>query len=236
MQTSLEIGRLVINQPMTVATNFLITGVAWWLATRLFSRSDIRARRDWGLALVFIGTGALLGGIAHGFFDQMSATLQTVNWKGTVYAVGLGSYFGLSGTLNGAPMSRAWRTGITAYNVIALLVFAVVMLGHDDFLYVILHYLPGLAWIAGISVWAGMRYMTPGALPLLGGVFVSLAAAAIQQSGLTLHAYMNHNDLYHLVQVGALWLFFRGATQLTDQQKKADAAATASAFDLRASQ
>lgn len=217
MQTSLEIGGLVINQPMTVVTNFLITAVAWWLAARLFKKREIRARRDWAIALVFIGTGALFGGIAHGFFAQMSPTLQVANWKGTVYSVGLGSFFALAGTLRGAPMSRHWRTAIHSYNVIALAIYAVVMIGQDRFLYVILHYLPGLAWIAGIAVWTGMRHRMPGSLALLGGVFASLVAAAIQQSGLTLHAYLNHNDIYHLVQVGAIWLFYRGATQLTDR-------------------
>jgi hypothetical protein len=50
----------------------------------------------------------------------------------------------------------------------------------------------------------------PGRL-VLWGVAVSVAAAAIQQSGLAIHRYFNHNDLYHTVQAIGVWLLFRGA-------------------------
>jgi hypothetical protein len=49
-----------------------------------------------------------------------------------------------------------------------------------------------------------------GRLVLL-GVAVSVAAAAIQQSGWAFHRYFNHNDLYHVVQAAGVWLLYRGA-------------------------
>lgn len=51
---------------------------------------------------------------------------------------------------------------------------------------------------------------------LMGGFLLSLAGFAIQQSGVQLHRHFNHNDLYHVIQTGALYLFYRGASLLTD--------------------
>ena len=46
---------------------------------------------------------------------------------------------------------------------------------------------------------------------LLLGVVVTLAGFAIQQTNIQLADNFNHNDIYHVMQIGALYLFFRGA-------------------------
>ena len=46
---------------------------------------------------------------------------------------------------------------------------------------------------------------------LLLGVVVTLAGFAIQQTNIQLTDNFNHNDIYHLMQIGALYLFFKGA-------------------------
>jgi hypothetical protein len=46
---------------------------------------------------------------------------------------------------------------------------------------------------------------------------VSLAAAAAQASGLDLHPSFNHNDLYHVVQIAAMALFYCGARRMQDR-------------------
>ncbi|MND00634.1 hypothetical protein D3C83_193220 [compost metagenome] len=51
---------------------------------------------------------------------------------------------------------------------------------------------------------------------ILAGVASSVAAALVQASGFALHEHFNHNDLYHLIQVGAMFALYRGARRLTD--------------------
>jgi len=48
------------------------------------------------------------------------------------------------------------------------------------------------------------------------GVVVSAVAAIVQQSGWVLGAF-DANGLYHLVQMGAIGLFFRGARLSKDR-------------------
>ena len=47
-------------------------------------------------------------------------------------------------------------------------------------------------------------------------VLVNLAGAAVQMSRVRLHAYFNHNDLFHVIQLVAMVLFYRGATLARD--------------------
>ena len=46
---------------------------------------------------------------------------------------------------------------------------------------------------------------------------VSFVAAAVQVSGVAIHQQFNHNDLYHVIQMGGMYLFYRGALLLTDR-------------------
>jgi len=51
----------------------------------------------------------------------------------------------------------------------------------------------------------------------LSGVGISLLGLGIQQSDLALHEHLNHNDLSHLILLGALYLFYRGSRLLQDR-------------------
>ena len=45
---------------------------------------------------------------------------------------------------------------------------------------------------------------------MLAGVAVSVLAALVQASGFALHAHFNHNDLYHVIQIAAMFAFYKG--------------------------
>ena len=51
----------------------------------------------------------------------------------------------------------------------------------------------------------------------LSGVGISSLGLGIQQSDLALHEHMNHNDLSHLILLGALYLFYCGSRLLQDR-------------------
>jgi hypothetical protein len=48
-------------------------------------------------------------------------------------------------------------------------------------------------------------------------VLVSLVAAIVQARRLAPHRQFNHNDLYHVIQMVALYAFYRGGTLLLDR-------------------
>jgi uncharacterized membrane protein len=52
---------------------------------------------------------------------------------------------------------------------------------------------------------------------LIVGVLLSLVAGIVQARRLALHRQFNHNDLYHVIQMGALYAFYRGGALLVDR-------------------
>ena len=80
----------------------------------------------------------------------------------------------------------------------------------------------GLATTALAIVLVGAVYETvqrraPGMAWLIAGVLVSLVAGLVQARRLALHRQFNHNDLYHVIQMVALYAFFRGGALLVDR-------------------
>lgn len=49
------------------------------------------------------------------------------------------------------------------------------------------------------------------------GFCVTLAGAAIQWTGFRHGSHFNHNDAFHVIQIAALYLYFRGARLLQDR-------------------
>ena len=50
------------------------------------------------------------------------------------------------------------------------------------------------------------------------GVLVTLIGLTVQQTGFRRHLDFNHNDIYHLIQIAAFYMLFRGACTLRDRQ------------------
>ena len=59
-----------------------------------------------------------------------------------------------------------------------------------------------IGWSDGATAW------------LLAGLGFAVLGLAIQQSGWKLHQHLNHNDISHLVQMGALTFFYVGASMI----------------------
>jgi len=68
---------------------------------------------------------------------------------------------------------------------------------------------------AGFMISAALSTHTPWNGPntrwLSAGLLLSAAGVVIQQSHLAIHPNFNHNDMFHSVQIVALYCFYRGA-------------------------
>lgn len=214
MAPSIDIFGITISETTTTVTDYMITAVAWWLGTKLVVRERPGPQRLWGLGFWFIGIGAFLGGTSHGFVTYLDDAAYSAIWKATVYSVGLSMLCVVAGTTEGSRLAPSWRTPLHALNVVAFITYAIWMVNHDDFVWVILHYVPAMIGVALIQAWAWWRYGAESARWIIGGVAITLLGAVVQQSGITLHRHFNHNDLYHVIQIVGLLVLYRGCQHL----------------------
>ncbi|PLX85689.1 MAG: hypothetical protein C0617_03130 [Desulfuromonas sp.] len=209
---------MTIHEPMTLATDLLLAALVLWFAARLFREARDGGQRSvllWGAAFVASALAAAAGGVVHGFTDQLGP-LQGGLWKVTVYSVGLASLLLVSASSYAAARG-AGRALLIALALAKFVFYAVWMAGHDAFRYVIYDYAPALLLVLILMGWGAARRSVPGALWVVGGILVSFGAAAIQMKGPDLHLHFNHNDLYHVVQMGGFWLWYRGGLLLRDR-------------------
>ncbi len=198
----------MVAEPMTMATDYALAAVTGCLCFFLFKQARQQSRTFWGLAFAALAVAAALGGTHHGFvIDAL--------WTLTVLAVGIASFAMLAGSAIATTSGRL-RQGLIALALAKLLVYSAWMLGHDEFIYVVAD--TGAALLA-IAVLHLFFFKNQESKWMLAGVAVSLAAAAAQASGFDLHPSFNHNDLYHVVQIVALALFYSGARRLRDRDR-----------------
>lgn len=207
----------MINEPMTMITDYALGAVSAVLGWRLYRDAGVeRARRCWALAFGATAVAALLGGTHHGFAAVMGAAAYGLSWKATVLSVGVFS-FGMMAGSSFATARGATRTALLAVAAAQLVVYSAWMLAHDEYRYVVLDTAMAMAALLLLHGWSAASRRDEASYWVLGGIAVSAAAAAVQYQRITLHEHLNHNDLYHLIQIAGMVLFYRGGKLLWDR-------------------
>lgn len=197
----------MISEPMTLATDYLLAAAAAIMAAfTLRAAGEQDSRRWWGVAFIALALGAALGGTYHGL--RIAAL-----WKPTVLVLGVAS----AGMVAGSAVATTrgmWRLALLAIAAAKLAIYWAWVWRDDRFIWVVADTGSAFALVALLHL---LGWRRPGSRMIVAGVAVSIAAAAVQATGLDLHRHFNHNDLYHLVQLGALLLYYRGARVLADR-------------------
>lgn len=203
-----------MSEPITTLTDYAIALQCLLLAALLWPRRSW-ATRLWSLAFVCTGLAAGLGGTLHGFAVHWSAPKIQVLWSGLIYSLGLASLCMLVGSGVGLLPRRWWHWfGLAALTKSG--VYAAQAMHYNSFDYAVADYLSAMGVILALLIvarWSGG--CTPATLGLAGGIGVSGLAAIAEGSGIRLGG-LTHNDIFHLIQMVALVLFYQGARHLTD--------------------
>jgi uncharacterized protein DUF6962 len=204
----------MISEPATLLTDYVLAGVTAWLAWSLFrAREGQRARALWALAFAALALAAALGGTWHGFAPSFAAIAVVLVWKATVLCVGVGSFGMLAGSAMSTTAGNA-RKALLAVAAAKLAVYSAWMVGHSEYIYVIADTGAALILVAALHLRSAPR--DSASRWILAGVGVSVLAAGVQASGFALHRNFNHNDVYHVIQIVAMILFYAGAGRLRD--------------------
>lgn len=229
---------MTITEPMTMLTDYVIAvesfTIVILLAQILLSQRQQQqtAMGWWLVAFGLVGVAAALGGTCHGFTAYLDNAVIRSLWTVMLFALSLASLCMLIATvITTLPrrLQRWFLMGATFKSCIYL-AWATI---HSHFVYAIVDYLSAMLVVLLLQGWALLRVWRTYRQPnlrhtasshnliqtskaagwIVAGVLVSGLAVGVQGLQLTIAA-LNSNDLYHLVQVVALYLLYCGASNL----------------------
>ncbi len=206
-----------MKEPVTTITDYILACEVLVLGYLLLRTGYVQhqiSTRMWAGAFFVIGIAALTGGTFHGFIDFLSKPSAAALWRVTVYCIAISTAFMLAATVySSLPLSiRPWFLAAIAIQFILCIAW---LTRHDSFRYVVYNYAPLMLVVLAIQIFA-YRSDFPGSGWIICGILVSFAAAGIQLSGFRHLKNWNHNDIYHIIQMGAMYLFYRGAILARD--------------------
>ncbi len=204
-----------IAEPMTLLTDYLLALVCGALGWRLFrGRETAYSRGYWSIAFFALGTAALLGGTWHGFpAPVLPRAVLFAMWTMTLFCAGAASAGMLAGSVF-ATTSGGLRLALIAFTAVKLAGFTLWIQLNQGFIVVILD--TGISMLL-VALLHALDFRAAASRWILGGVGVSLAGAAVQAAGLAPHPHFNHNDLYHVIQIGGMVLYYRGVARMQDK-------------------
>jgi len=195
----------------------VLAAVAVGLGVRLYragAGEGLGARRLWAGAFLAGAAAALAGGIVHGFAASLTPVGHTVLWKTVLVGVGVASSLILAGTVR-ATLTGAWRRALLAAAVGQLAVYLALVSGRNDVRLAVWNgavtIIVVLALVLGTASQDSRRLVW-----ILLALGLSAAGLAAQQSGIAI-AFLNHNDVCHVIQTVALWPFYRAGLRLIDR-------------------
>ncbi len=197
----------MIHEPMTLLTDGLLAAWSFLLGARLMRQDRHAERRLWAWGMLATGGAALLGGVWHGFSPFWGEELVVWSWRGVLLLIGTADLlFGLAVVRQS--LDEPWRRRLVGCVSVKAGAYLTLLMFVDDFWLAILDYAPTLMLIAGLQI--GRIHKAPESRWLVAGVGLAFFAAGVQAAGLGLHPRFNHNDLYHVIQGGALYWLYRG--------------------------
>jgi hypothetical protein len=209
---------VTISEPTTLITDYLLGTLAELCGVLLLKQNMSRRQasiRWWALALFASAIASYVGGTYHGFQHAMDPLVAAILWKVTTISMGVASFLLLTAAIS-AGFTGQDRRWLIAGAALKLAIYVGWMLGHDEFRFVIYEYGSTLAILLLLVVAERTHGVAGHRAYIASGILVSIAAAAVQQSGVRLHQHFNHNDLMHVIQMGGVWLLFKGGARLRD--------------------
>lgn len=169
-----------------------------------------------GLGMLATAVAAAFGAAAHGIDPRTDREQRDRCWRASLYTLG----FAGAATIASVAFFTARgsvRTAILAAAAVKLLAYLIGVTRRPEFRVAAADYGGALAVLLAAALYAMARWQAAGMQWLVAGVGVSLVAALVQARRIAFHRHFNHNDLFHVIDMVAVYLFFRGAALLVDR-------------------
>jgi len=208
-----------LTEPMTVLTDVVLAALAFVLGVRLAypaAADGAAASLLLAFALFATSASAALAGVAHGLDPVKEIVQRRRCWRAALMTTGFVGAAAIASVAFFAARGSV-RLAVLVAAGLKLLTYLVRVARRPEFRVAALDYGGALAVVFAASLYAYLRWRAPGAVWLMASVAVSLLAGIVQARHIGLHRHFNHNDLYHVVEMAALYLLYRGGALLVDR-------------------
>lgn len=206
----------MIAEPTTTLTDYLVAIASTWWGVALLRDARRRgsvAARWWGAGFLAVAVAAAAGGTVHGFGPALGADGAAILWRASLAALAAFAVCAAATAIADgvAPEPRGPLPLLVGALFAAALTAAIL---RPAFSTAIVIYGLGLgALVVQQAVaWIGRR--APSGPWIVAGGALAAAGSLVQHLGLAPHPRFNHNDLFHVIELGAGWLFYRGGRRL----------------------
>lgn len=200
---------LGIHEPMTVLTDILMGVFGAYFGIRLlWDTAQQPSQVALAATMFFLAAAGFLGGIYHAWAPTIPDRSRKAIWLLTLQFTGIASFF-LLATVAVRATDGVAQWILLGVATLKLIIFVLRSKDRRDFALAARD--AGLS-IVGVAVIATIVLLTRDvrwSMWALGGAGAALAGAIIQMSGWGFHRHFNNNDIFHVAQIGATYLFFR---------------------------
>ena len=207
-----------MTEPVTAITDYILAVEVIILGILLRSTNANRENSVhlWGLSFFAIGVAAIAGGTFHGFRQQMEPLVSSLFWRISNYSIATAVlFFVLAGIFVLSP--QRFRRPFLILAMFQFITYLYLSTKKLDPAYLLYSNLPLLLALLILGIRRSTNTGKPRSYWMITGILVSAVGVALLKSGLQLHRHFNHNDLYHVIQMGAMFLLYKGGLQLQDQ-------------------
>ena len=207
--TTIYIGDIAFHEPVTVLTDYIITGMCIYFYMQLnrFPKHDI-ATKQWKYFFGLLGLSSFAGGCSHAFYAIHEGggykffwlSMQVLNVF-SVFCMQMAAYHSV---LKHSSVKRYWKG---SYMLELIAAMAAVLIFHN-FLVVIIN--TAVALIPIMILHFINSKVIKANLWIAWGIVVLFATAFVNATKLTLHDYFNHLDLAHVLIMVNLVCMYTG--------------------------
>ncbi|CDZ79041.1 hypothetical protein BN59_03357 [Legionella massiliensis] len=204
-----------MTEPIVAITDYLLTLITLWFSFKIyqFQTNKKFIKSLWLILFLTISLSSLFGGIIHEFCANM-----TVSCKGfwTVVMLSIGITASSCWILGGCYIfnNRALSKWIVFIIFISLVYSIFIIFYSQNFAFAIYNYVPAIVFLFIANLVSFLKTKSTYCIWILMGILLSLLAAYIQHAAISIHlVYFNYNATYHLVQILALSILYKGLIQ-----------------------
>ncbi len=216
-QPSVEFFGLRIDEPVTTATDLVVSAVCFFAFYHLH-KTPVKNKVHWNLKYYFLSMGfaTLFGGlIGHGFLYLFPFIWKLPGWLTSMFSIAL---LERASIMYARPLIKP-NVGkfFTWMNLVELATFVAITFTTLNFFFVEVHSAYGLlVVVTGFNLFVYWKTKNVASKLFLVAVGISSISALVFMNKIGFCAWFNHYDISHLLMALSAFIFYKGSKMMIE--------------------